>query len=414
MRTASSRTGTSSGPTISAGELYFDPYDYAIDADPHPIWRRMRDEAPLYRNDQYDFYALSRFDDVLAASTDAETYSSAWGTVLEMMQDEPSIDGAMMIWLDPPAHTRLRKLVSRAFSPQRIAALEDEIRRIAAGYLDRYVGSRGFDYVADFGAKLPMMVIGAMLGVPEEDRDDIRVWTDESLHREPGEIDVSERLVNIHSRLWGYFGRYVQERRSHPKDDMMTDLIEAEIVDANGAVRRLDDTELIAFIGLLSGAGNETVARLIGWAGTILASFPEERRKLVDDPRKIPNAVEELLRFEAPSPVQARRVTRDAEWYGKLVPEGSKMVLLTGSAGRDERRYPDPDRFDVDRQLERHVSFGYGIHFCLGASLARLEGRVALEETLRRFPRWEVDHDSAEMVHTSTVRGWAKLPIVLD
>jgi len=251
MRTASSRTGTSSGPTISAGELYFDPYDYAIDADPHPIWRRMRDEAPLYRNDQYAFYALSRFDDVLAASTDAETYSSAWGTVLEMMQDEPSIDGAMMIWLDPPAHTRLRKLVSRAFSPQRIAALEDEIRRIAAGYLDRYVGSRGFDYVADFGAKLPMMVIGAMLGVPEEDRDDIRVWTDESLHREPGEIDVSERLVNIHSRLWGYFGRYVQERRSHPKDDMMTDLIEAEIVDANGAVRRLDDTELIAFIGLL-------------------------------------------------------------------------------------------------------------------------------------------------------------------
>jgi len=414
MRTASSRTGTSSGPTISAGELYFDPYDYAIDADPHPIWRRMRDEAPLYRNDQYDFYALSRFDDVLAASTDAETYSSAWGTVLEMMQDEPSIDGAMMIWLDPPAHTRLRKLVSRAFSPQRIAALEDEIRRIAAGYLDRYVGSRGFDYVADFGAKLPMMVIGAMLGVPEEDRDDIRVWTDESLHREPGEIDVSERLVNIHSRLWGYFGRYVQERRSHPKDDMMTDLIEAEIVDANGAVRRLDDTELIAFIGLLSGAGNETVARLIGWAGTILASFPEERRKLVDDPRKIPNAVEELLRFEAPSPVQARRVTRDAEWYGKLVPKGSKMVLLTGSAGRDERRYPDPDRFDVDRQLERHVSFGYGIHFCLGASLARLEGRVALEETLRRFPRWEVDRDSAEMVHTSTVRGWAKLPIVLD
>src|SRR5262250_1791694 len=170
-----------------------------------------------------------------------------------------------------------------------------------------------------------MMVIGAMLGVPEEDRDAIRVWTDEMLHRDPGETDISERIASIHSQLWGYFGRYLQERRRRPKDDMMTDLIEAEIVDANGAVRRLDDTELIAFIGLLSGAGNETVARLIGWTGATLASFPEERRKLVDDPGKIANAVEELLRFEAPSPVQARRVTRDAEWYGKLVPKGSKM-----------------------------------------------------------------------------------------
>src|SRR5262245_35478420 len=252
----------------SSGELYFDPYDYEIDANPHPLWRRMRNEAPLYRNDTYDFYALSRYDDVLAASIDAETYSSAWGTVLEMMQDEPNTEGAMMIWLDPPAHTRVRKLVSRAFSPQRIAALEDEIRRIAAGYLDRYVGTRRFDYVADFGAKLPMMVIGAMLGVPEEDRDEIRTWTDVMLHREPGETDVSERVIKVHSQLWGYFGRYVRERRQHPKNDMMTDLIEAEIVEANGAMRRLDDMELMTFIGLLSGAGNETVARLIGWAGT--------------------------------------------------------------------------------------------------------------------------------------------------
>ncbi len=402
-------------PTIfsSGGELCFDPYDYAIHANPHPIWRRLRNEAPLYRNDTYDFYALSRFDDVLAASIDAETYSSAFGTVLEMMQDEPNRDGAMMLWLDPPAHTGLRKLVSHAFSPHRIAALEDEIRRIAAGYLDRYVGTHGFDYVADFGAKLPMMVIGAMLGVPEEDRDQVRVWTDEMLHRQRGETGVSKRIADVHRRLWGYFGRHLQERRTHPKDDMMTDLIEAEVVDANGTVRRLDDAELIAFIGLLSGAGNETVARLIGWAGATLANFPEERRKLVDDPGKIPNAVEELLRFEAPSPVQARRVTRDVEWYGHRVAKGSKMLLLTGSAGRDERHYPDPDRFDVDREFERHLSFGYGIHFCLGAALARLEGRIAIEEALRRFPRWEVDRDRAEMVHTSTVRGWAKLPIVV-
>jgi cytochrome P450 len=397
----------------AAAAPYYDPYDYAIDADPHPVWKRMRDEVPLYRNDKYGFWALSRFEDVLAASLDHETYSSARGTVLEMMTDDGSA-GSMMIWMDPPDHTALRKLVSRAFSPARIAALEDDIQKIAASYLDRYVGAGGFDYVKDFGAKLPMMVIGAMLGVPEEDRDDIRIWTDEMLHREVGETDSSERLARVHRHLWGYFARYVQERRQRPRDDMMTDLIEAEMKDASGVTRRLDDGELIAFIGLLSGAGNETVARLLGWTGMTLASFPDERRKLVADPGKIPNAVEELLRYEAPSPVQARYVTRDAEWHGTRVPAGSKILLLTGSAGRDERRYQDPDRFDVGRRFERHVTFGYGVHFCLGASLARLEGRIAIEETLRRFPHWEVDRDGTEMVHTSTVRGFAKLPIRID
>lgn len=398
---------------VVAEPIYYDPYDYDIDADPHPVWKRMRDEAPLYRNERYDFFALSRFDDVLAASLDHETFSSARGTVLEMMKEDGRGDSSMMIWMDPPDHTQLRKLVSRAFSPQRIAALEDDIRRIAAGYLDRYVGSRGFDYVADFGAKLPMMVIGAMLGVPEEDRDAIRQWTDEMLHREPGEVDSSERLARVHHHLWGYFARYIHERRQKPHDDMMTDLIDAEMTDASGVTRRLDDGELIAFIGLLSGAGNETVARLLGWTGTTLARFPDERRKLVADPARIPNAVEELLRFEAPSPVQARWVMRDTEWYGTVVPKDSKMLLLTGSAGRDERRYAEPDRFDVDRRFERHMTFGYGVHFCLGASLARLEGRVGIEETLKRFPAWDVDLEQAEMVHTSTVRGWAKLPIVL-
>lgn len=390
---------------------YYDPYDYEIDADPHPVWKRMRDEQPLYRNDKYDFWALSRFDDVLAASLEHETYSSRHGTVLDMMG--PDVVGSMMIWMDPPDHTQLRKLVSRAFSPARIAALEADIRSIAAGYLDPFVGAGGFDYVQDFGAKLPMMVIGAMLGVPEEDRDAIRLWTDEMLHREVGETDSSERLARVHQALWGYFLRYVRERRQHPRDDMMTDLIESEMTDASGVTRRLDDGELIAFIGLLSGAGNETVARLLGWAGLTLASYPGERRKLVDDFGKIPNAVEELLRFEAPSPVQGRYVMRDAEWYGQTVPAGSKILLLTGSAGRDERRYQDPDRFDVDRRFERHVTLGYGVHFCLGASLARLEGKVALEETLRRFPEWDVDRDGAEMVHTSSVRGFAKLPITI-
>jgi len=392
-------------------EIYYDPYDRAIDADPHPVWRRMREEAPLYRNDRYDFWALSRFRDVLDASVDVETYSSARGTVLEMMGKDLPL--RPMIFMDPPEHDRLRALVSRAFSPRRIAELEPGIREIVRGYLDPQVGGSGFDFVADFGAKVPMMVISTMLGVPEEDREQIREWTDETLHREPGEEDPSERIAPIMTEIAGYFMRYVNERREHPADDMMTDLLHAEFEDEQGAKRRLSDAELIAFVLLLSGAGNETVARLLGFAGATLAQFPEERAKLVARPGLIPNAIEELLRYEAPSPVQGRTLMRDVEWYGTRVRAGSVILLLTGSAGRDERRYPDPDRFDAERDVGRHVSFGYGAHFCLGASLARLEARVALEEVLARFPRWDVDWSGARRVTTSTVRGFAKLPIRL-
>lgn len=390
-------------------DVYYDPYDREIDADPHPVWRRMRDEAPLYRNDRFDFWALSRFQDVLDASVDAATYSSARGTVLEIMGKELPL--RPMIFMDPPEHDRLRALASRAFTPRRIAGLEPMIREIVRTYLDPQVGGSGFDFVADFGAKVPMMVISSMLGVPEEDREQIRQWTDEQLHREPDETDPTERIAPVMAQIAGYFMRYVEERRKRPADDMMTDLLQAEFEDAAGAKRRLSDVELIAFVLLLSGAGNETVARLLGFAGAALAQFPEERAKLVERPGLIPNAVEELLRYEAPSPVQGRTVTRDVEWYGTRVPAGSIMLVLTGSAGRDDRRYPDPDRFDVERDVGRHVSFGYGTHFCLGASLARLEARVALEEVLARFPRWDVDWDGVERVTTSTVRGFAKLPI---
>jgi cytochrome P450 len=218
-------------------------------------------------------------------------------------------------------------------------------------------------------------------------------------------------MKEMQRNLWGYFSRYVAERRGDPRDDVMTDLLEAQITLEDGSARRLSDVEVLVFIALLSGAGNETVARLLGWAGMLLARHPEQRRRLLAEPGLIPNAVEELLRYEAPSPVQARTVMRDVRLYDRTVPVGSRMLLLTGAAGRDEREFDDPDRFDVGRRFERHVSFGYGIHFCLGAALARLEGRIALEETLARFPVWTVDEAQAEMVHTSTVRGWAKLPI---
>ena len=390
-------------------EIDYDPYDRAIAADPHPTWRRLRDEAPLYRNERFDFFALSRFQDVLDASVDVETYSSARGTLLEMMGKELPL--RPMIFMDPPEHDLLRGLVSRAFTPRRIAELEPSVREIVRGYLDTQVGGPGFDFVADFGAKVPMMVISSLLGVPEEDREQIREWTDEMLHREPGEVDPTPRIGPIIGQLAGYLMRYVNERRARPTDDMMTDLLRAEIEDVTGGTRRLSDAELLAFIMLISGAGNETVARLLGFAGAALASFPEERAKLVARPGLIPNAIEELLRYEAPSPVQGRTVMRDVEWHGARVPAGSVILLLTGSAGRDERQYPDPDRLDVERDVGRHLSFGYGAHFCLGASLARLEVRVALEEVLARFPRWDVDWSRAERVTTSTVRGFARLPI---
>ena len=391
-------------------QIHYDPYDYDIDANPHEIWKQMRDTAPAYFNEKHDFWALSRFKDVLEASLDAQVFSSAYGTVLELMQEEGNTS-PMMIWKDAPEHTELRKLVSRAFSPKRINELEPRIRSICTRYLDPFIDSNGFDYIEDFGAHLPVMVISSLLGVPEEDQEDIRKWTDALLHRDPGETGTSDSHEEISKQLWGYFGQYVEERRKNPSDDMISLLLAAEIDGADGTKQKLTDVQLLSFIGLLSGAGNETVARFLGWAATALALFPEQRNLLVDEPALIPNGVEELLRFEAPSPVQARRLTRDIEIHGQPIPKDSNVLLLTGSAGRDEREYPDPDVLDVRRTVDRHVSLGYGTHFCLGASLARLEARVALEETLRRFPEWEVRWEETEMVHTSTVRGYAKVPI---
>jgi cytochrome P450 len=391
-------------------ELYYDPYDYGIDADPHPIWKRMRDESPVYRNDAFDFYALSRFEDVMSASLDAATFSSAYGTVLELMSDEPG-DSPMMIFLDAPKHTQLRKLVSRSFSPRRIGELERGIREVAASYLDPMIGSGGFDYLQDYGAKLPVMVISALLGVPVEDREQIREWTDLLLHHDEGETGSKGMNNGASEKIWEYFGRYVEERRTRPKDDMISDLMQAEIALPDGTRRKLENVELLAFIGLLSGAGNETVARFLGWTCTLLAKNPSERAKLVADPSMIPGAVEEILRYEAPSPVQGRRTQREVAMHGVVIPKGGKVLLLTGSAGRDAREYEDADRFDVTRVADRHLSLGYGSHFCLGASLARLEARVAIEETLTRFPEWDVVWDEIEWVHTSTVRGYQSVPI---
>jgi cytochrome P450 len=393
-------------------DLYWDPFDVDIDDDPHPMWRRMRDEAPVYRNDKHDFFALSRYADIEAAHRDPRTFSSAKGTVLEIMGNDLA-STEQMIFMDPPDHTRLRHLVSRAFTPRRVAELENRVRGLCAAMLDPQIGGEGFDYLQDFGARLPSMVISSLLGVPDEDQETFRHTIDRLFHIEPDIGMVNEVSMMAGVELSRYLAGQLDQRLTSPRDDLLTALVEAEISDDQGGSRRLTKSESAAFAVLLLSAGTETVARLLGWAAVSLAGNPEQRAELVADAGLIPNTVEELLRFEAPSPVQGRWTTADIEMHGEVIPKDSKVLLLTGSAGRDEREFPEPDRFDIHREMRNHVSFGYGIHFCVGAALARLEGRVALEETLRRFPEWDVDHQRAVRLHTSTVRGYAEVPILL-
>ncbi|MGH8976649.1 MAG: cytochrome P450 [Acidimicrobiia bacterium] len=394
-------------------EVYWDPFDTAIDADPHPVWRRMRDEAPVYRNDRYDFWALSRYADVEAAHRDSATYSSAHGTVLELMSNRV-MGGGFMIFMDPPEHTQLRSLVSRAFTPRRVTQLEARIRALCGELFDAQQGRSTFDYVQDFAARLPAEVIAALIGVPEADREFVRTNIDLMFHIEPGVGMINDVSLEAGNVLTRYLHEQLQDRTRHPRDDMLTGLVQAEITDDDGAVRRLTPGESATFANLLISAGTETVARLLGNAAVVLAEHPEQRAELADDPALIANAVEELLRYEAPSPVQGRWTTVDVELHGQPVPADSKVLLLTGAAGRDERKYPDADRFDIHRNLDHHVAFGYGIHFCLGAALARLEGRIGIEETLRRFPTWDVDKARVVRLHTSTVRGYAQVPIYVD
>jgi cytochrome P450 len=392
-------------------DIYWDPFTPELRDDPYPLWKRLRDEAPVWHNDRHDFWALTRFHDIEQAHKDVETFSSNHGTTVETMMADP-FDGGMIIWLDPPKHTILRRLVSRAFTAKRISMIEGQIREICMRLLDAQVGAGRFDYVQDFSAILPPTVISYLLGVPEQDQEQMRHAVDDVFHIEEGSVGMmNDVAINALATIREYLGTQFAERRVHPRDDMFTDLVQAEITDEHGNVRRLDDAELGDFGLVLFSAGSETVARHLGWAASLLDEYPQQRALLAAETSLIPNAVEEILRFEPPSPVNARWTNRDAIFHGVTIPARSRVVLVTGSAGRDERKYADPDVLDVRRKVDLHLTLGYGIHFCLGAALARIESRIAIEETLARWPTWTVDRDNAVLLYTSTVRGPLNLPV---
>jgi cytochrome P450 len=388
-------------------ELYYDPYDIEIDADPYPTYRRLRDEAPLYYNDRFDFWGVSRFADVEAALRDSTHLSSAKGDILEVVKADPVMPPGVFINEDPPLHTVHRALVSRAFTPKRMKALEESVRTFCAACLDPLMGGDRFDFVADLGAEMPMRVIGMLVGIPDADQPAVRDNAQRNLRNKPGE----PLPVNKEKYFDGAnFSEYVAWRRKNPSDDLVTELLHVEFEDVSGTVRTLTTEELEIFLAVIAGAGVETTGRLFGWMGKVLAEHPDQRREVAEDRSLVPNVIEELLRFEPPGPHVARYVAEDVEFHGQSVPAGSALLMMLASANHDERRFADPERFDIHRTIGQSLTFGYGMHYCLGAALARLEGRIALDEVLTRWPEWEIDTDGAHRAPTSTVRGWDTMP----
>ncbi|XVQ15188.1 cytochrome P450 [Spirillospora sp. CA-255316] len=395
---------------MSESDLYYDPYDVEIDRDPYPTYRRLRDEAPLYYNERHDFWGLSRFADVDAALKDNKRLSSAKGDILEVVKADPVMPPGVFINEDPPQHTVHRALVSRAFTPKRMKMLEDKIRAFCIACLDPLAGSDRFDFVVDLGNELPMRAIGMLVGIPDAEQPKVRDHAQRSLRNRPGEpLPVNKD----HYFDGDMYADYVAWRKENPSDDLITELLNIEFEDVDGTVRRLAKDEILTFLAVIAGAGVETTGRLFGWMGKVLAEHPGQRRELAENRSLIPNAIEELLRYEPPGPHVARYVAEDVEYHGTTVPAGAAMLLMVASANRDERRFTDPDRFDIHRAIGTHVTFGHGAHYCLGAALARLEGRIALDEVLNRFPEWEIDTTNARRAPTTTVRGWDSMPAIV-
>jgi cytochrome P450 len=392
-------------------DLYWDPYETALSLDPYPAYRRLREEAPLYYNDKHDFYAASRFADCERGLKDSETFISGRGAMLELIKANIELPPGTLIFEDAPAHTIHRSLLVRVFTPRRVSALEPRIREFCAHHLDAVVGEKRFDLIAELGAQMPMKVISMLLGIPESDQEAVRDQVDRNLRTKPGE-PMKYRDASFASG--DMFSDYIDWRAANPSDDLMTELLHSEFEDEHGVRRTLTKQEAKTYTAVVAGAGNETTNRLIGHAGTLLAKHPEQRAELVADPSLIPGAVEEILRYEPPAHHVGRYVAKETEIQGHEVPEGSAILFLVAAANRDDAKYPEGERFDVHRKaVTQLLTFGLGAHYCLGAALARLEGRIALEELLKRFPEWDVDYDNARLTSTATVRGWETLPITI-
>jgi cytochrome P450 len=395
--------------TSATEELYYDPWHADLNADPYPMFKRFRDEAPLYYNDVHDFYALSRFDDVNRALVDHQSLSSARGAVLEIIKSDIEIPSGLLVFEDPPVHDIHRNLLARAFTPRKINALEPMIRDFTRKCLDAVVDGDRFDFVEDLGAVMPLRVVGMLFGIPEDYQHRVQEDGDRHVRTERG----GQMTDNPDGTLSDgqVFADFIEWRVDHPADDLTTELLNAEFEDETGTVRKLRRDELLMFTNLVAVAGAETTTRLIGWAGKLLSEHPDQRRQLVADRSLLPGAIEEILRFEPPALQAARYVTRDVEFYGTTVPEGSGILTLIGAANRDERRFGETaETFDITRAPRQHLTFGVGAHYCLGNALARIEGRVALDEILNRFPEWEVDVEEAVFSSASAVRGWDSMP----
>jgi cytochrome P450 len=393
----------------TATDVSFDLYDREIYASPEGVYRRLRDEAPLYYNEQHKFYAVSRFEDVARVLTDREIFLSGKGNVFQIAAAGIEMPEGLFICEDAPLHTIHRRLVSRLFTPKAISQIEPQITKLFHDAAESLVGVERFDFIKDFSNLLPIAVIGMLFGLPEEDHAAMRAEFHQHMHADTADTEKDALAGILDVALW--FTDYLDHRAEHPTDDLMTELLNLEFEDETGTKRQLKRDELLTFLTLIVAAGSDTTVNSIGWMGKVLGDHPDQRRMLVQDPSLIPNAVEEVLRLEPPAYHIARTVAEDVELHGRVVPAGSVIITLPGAANRDDRRYPNSDVFDVTRGLEQHFAFSTGVHFCLGASLARIETRIATEAVLQRFPDWTVDLDNAVMTGGIDTRGWDVLPV---
>ncbi|MCB1005410.1 MAG: cytochrome P450 [Acidimicrobiales bacterium] len=397
---------------MSTTAVEFDPMSEEFFDDPSDVYRRLRDEAPVYFNERYGFYALSRFEDVAAAHRDWQGFSSAYGVDLSMLTQHTNMSSSrMIIMMDPPEHARFRALVSRVFTPRAVTDLEPMIREVVTQFLEPLEDRDTFDVVADFSALFPVEIISRMLGVPEGRRQAIRESLDLSLHREPGEVGPSDEGIAAMIEMVAYYHELIGQKRAEPADDMLSRLTQVTVDRGDGVETGLDDEEIAGFAGLLGGAGAETVTKLVGNAAVLFHRNPAQWQRILDDPAAIPAAVEEILRLLPPSQYQGRYCVEDRTFEGGTIEAGNPVLLVTGAATRDPRAFDRPDEFDIDRPPSVSLGFGHGVHSCLGAALARMESRIALEELARRWRRLEVDEAGLRRVHMSNVAGYSHVPV---